>query len=93
MESDNAGFNPVILAIMNTEAFTDELFPSVCILRRRGIGMFLLQRNAIRCRLSVLRINARRLCVQISFHAVLSCCLDAIDVDERVVMQDLCVII
>src|SRR5580765_8890700 len=42
VESHNPSLEPVILPIVSTELFADEFLPPICILRRRGIGVFFL---------------------------------------------------
>jgi hypothetical protein len=51
MKSDNPSLKPIIVPIMNAKAFAEELFPSVCILRRSRIDILFLQGDAIRFRL------------------------------------------
>ena len=81
MKSDNASLKPIILPIMNAKAFADELFPSVCILRRSRIDILFLQGDANRFRLPVLWIDACRRSVQVSVDAVLSGRFDAMKID------------
>jgi hypothetical protein len=81
MKSDNPSLKPIILPLMNANAFADELFPSVSILRRSRIDILFLQGDAIRFRLPVLWINACRRSVQVSIDAVLSGRFDTMKID------------
>jgi hypothetical protein len=66
---------------MNAKAFSEEICPSVSILRRSRIGIFFLQRNTICFALRVLRINACRRRVQVSSDTVLSGCFYAMKIE------------
>src|ERR1700675_1085554 len=81
VKSNNPSLKSVFQPIMNAEAFTQKLFPSVRILRCCWIGIFLLQGKASRCCLPALRIDACRRRIQVSSDTVLPRRFDAMKVD------------
>ena len=80
---------PYSFAVVQAELLGRELLPAVGVLRLRGIGVIFLQRHDVGLELPVLGIDAGRRRVEVAPDAVGSRCLQRVEVDQGVVVEDL----
>ena len=74
---------------MHAQAFGDEFFPSVRILRLRGIGVPLPERDHVSLGLEIFRIDTGGRRVQITLDSVFTRGLQGVNIYQGVVMKDL----
>ena len=66
METHDAGLDAIIFAVVGAQAFHDQFFPAIGILRHGRVGILFLQRNDIGLRLFKFRIDTCRGSIEIS---------------------------
>ena len=89
VEAHDAGLKTIILAIVGAQAFHDQFFPAIGILRHGRVGVFFLQRDHIGLRLLVFGVNTGRGSIEVALHTVDPGRFQGMGIDQRVVMQDL----
>ncbi len=87
MEAYDACLDVIILAIMLTEPFRDELLPSIGILGLGGIGVFLFQGSDMGIELLVLRVHTGGGRIEIAFDPIGPSRFKRMQVDERVITE------
>ena len=92
VEARDARLQSILFVVVHSESLDDQLLPTVCILRVRGIGILFLERDNVGLHLTVFGIDTRGRCEQKTVHAVYVSCFKAMDVHEQVVVQDLRVV-
>ena len=89
VETDDAGLQAVILAVVGAQAFHDQFFPAIGILRHGRIGILFLERDHIGFGLLVFGVDAGRGSVEVALDAVDAGGFERVGIDQRVVVQDL----
>src|SRR5262249_49702198 len=83
------GLDPIFLLIVDTEPFGDEFLPPVSVLRLCRICVFFFEWCDISFGLTILWVNTRRRTIKVAFDAIGPGCFESMNINERVVVQDL----
>ena len=92
VEPDGAGLHRVLVGVVGAQQLGEQLLPPVGVLGLGRVGVALLQRHHVGLGLPVLGIDAGRGAVEVPLHAVDPGGVERVQVDERVVVQDLSVV-